>query len=179
MGPQQQMVGAAGVDLQNTRVAVQANRPAVAAILDRLHAGHGPIGEKRHHAVPVERRLEREPHRQSTIGGEPVGPPTAIAQFCGRGPEHLAHLAVELAQAPEPGGERHLRDRQVGVVQEPASEVGTTGSGQLVGSHAEVVVEQPAQVPRRDRETRSEAGLRALVQCAVNDQLHRATHQLG
>jgi hypothetical protein len=179
VGTEKQVVLTPWVHLQHTRPTVQANRSTVDTVLDRFHARHGAVGEERDDAVPVERRLEREPHGQPAVRGEPVGSTPTATKLAGRGPEHLAHGAIELAEAPKPGRERNIGDGQLGIVQEPAGEVGTTGPSQLIGSHAEVVVEQAPKMPRRDPEPCPEVRLCPFVEHSVDDELHRAAHQLG
>ena len=67
---------------------------------------------------------------------------------------------------------------QVGVVHEPAGEVGPTGPGQLVRRDAEVGGEQAAQVPARDAEARRQGGLGGAVEGAGQHQLDGPAHQL-
>jgi hypothetical protein len=45
------------------------------------------------------------------------------------------HGPVELPQAAEPGGERDIRNREVGVVEESPGEVRAPGLGQLIRAH--------------------------------------------
>jgi hypothetical protein len=129
--------------------------------------------------VPIERLLQWQPHHQATISGEPVGPTSTTAQFAGRGSEHLAHVTIELADAPESGRERHLGDGQVRVVQESTGEVGATRPGQHVRGDTEVFVEHAPQVTRGYRQTRAQGFLGAVIQHSVDDELHRPAYELG
>jgi hypothetical protein len=126
----------------------------------------------------VQRRGERQPHHQAAVGGEPVRAAAAVAQLDRRGPEDQPHLPVELAEAAEPGRERHVGDRQVGVVEQPAGEVRPPRAGELVRRHAEVLVEQPPQMARRQRQPGAEGGFGAGVQRAGDDQLDGAADHL-
>nr|WP_279580301.1 hypothetical protein [Fodinicola feengrottensis] len=56
--------------------------------------------------------------------------------------------------------------------------MGASGASQLVGRDAEVGEENPPQMPCRQGEPGSQIRLGAVVQCAVDDELHRAAHQL-
>ncbi len=100
VGAKQQMVFTPGVHFQHTRRAVQADRATIDPVLDRLHARHRPVSEERNDAVPVERRLEREAHRQPTVRDKPISSTPTVG-------------AIELTQTPEPGRERHIRDGQL------------------------------------------------------------------
>jgi hypothetical protein len=60
------------------------------------------------------------------VGGEPIVLLATFPELARCGPEHLSHRPVELAKAAEPSGEGHLRDRQVGVVEQAPGEVRTT-----------------------------------------------------
>ena len=135
--------------------------------------------EERRRRGPVEGRLERQPHRQAPVRGQPVSPPPAGPQLAGRRQEDLAHLPVELTQAGEPRRERHVAHGHVGVVEQPPGEVRPPRHGQLARSDAQVVVEDPPQVPGRDREPGPERRLGPGVQHSLDDQLDRTAHQLG
>jgi hypothetical protein len=177
VSPQQQVIRPAWVNLQHAGGAIEADRPAVHPPGHRLNARHRAAGEERRHRRPVEGRLERQPHGQPAVRGEPVGPAPTAPQLTGRRPEHLAHLPVELADTGESRRERHIRHGQVGVVKQPPGEVRAPRPGQLIGRHAQPAGEDPPQVPRRDRQPRPERGLGPAVQQAVDDQLYRAAEQ--
>ena len=100
------------------------------------------------------------------------------AQLARRLAEDLLAGAVELAQAAEAGGEGDLGDGQVGVVEQPAGEMHPRRARQPVGRHAHVRDEESAQVPGRDTEPLTQVGLASEVECAVEDQAHRAADQL-
>jgi hypothetical protein len=173
VGPQQQVAGSSRVNLQHAGGAIEADRPAVYAAGHRLDTGHRAVGEERSHRIPVEWRLEWQPHHQPAVGGEPVGPAAAVPQLAGRSPEYLAHLPVELADAGKSRRECHVRYGQVGVVKQPPGEVRAARPGQLIRGYAQMIIEDPPQMPRRDREPRPERCLAAGVQHAVDDQLNR------
>ena len=67
---------------------------------------------------------------------------------------------------------------EVGVLEQPASEVGAVAPRQLVGRGADVLDEEPPEVAHRHAERRAEVGLRTPVERAVGDQVHRPAHQL-
>lgn len=68
----------------------------------------------------------RHPAHEPAIGGEPIVPPVTCPEFARCRPECLSHRPIELAEAAEPGGEGHLRDRQVRVGEHAPGEVRTT-----------------------------------------------------
>jgi hypothetical protein len=70
-----------------------------------------------------------------------------LVRVARRGAENLAHLPVELTQAGKPRRERHVTHGQVGVVEQPPGEVRTPRHGQLAGSDAQLVMEDPPQMP--------------------------------
>jgi hypothetical protein len=61
--------------------------------------------------------------------------------------ERRANLIVELPDAAEPGGERDLRRREVGVVEQSPREVHAPRPRDLRRRGAEVLHEEPAELP--------------------------------
>src|SRR5439155_6644884 len=105
-----------GCELDHAGIAVDDDRPAVADAVHRLDAGNSPRAQLRDEPSPVERPLVGEPQREPAVGGQPVATPPPRPQRTRRVAEDLETDTVELPEAAEPGGERDLGDRQVGVV---------------------------------------------------------------
>jgi len=138
----------AGGDLEHAGSAGHADSAPVSSTIDCLDTRHHAGGEERAYRVPVVSRHCRQPQCEPAVGGEPVGAAPPVPQVGGRLAEHLPHRAVELAQAAEAGREGDVQDGEVGVVEQPASEMRSPGPGQLIGGHTEMRAEQPPQVPR-------------------------------
>ena len=85
-----------------------------------LHAWDRASGEVCDQRVPVERTVEREPQDEAAVGREPVRLAAASPQHPRRLAKRRLAGAIELAKAPEAGGEGDLGDRQIGVVEQPA-----------------------------------------------------------
>jgi hypothetical protein len=56
------------------RGAIEAYHPALHRARHRLDTGHRADGEESCHRIPIERRLQGQPHRQPAVCGEPAGP---------------------------------------------------------------------------------------------------------
>ena len=178
VGAQHEVVVAASPELEHAGVATDDDRASVRAAGDMLDAGDGTGREVGGHRLPVEEAAEGETQEEAAVGGEAVGLAAPGAQLARRLAEDLLARAVELAQAAEAGGESDLGDGQVGVVEQPAGEVHPRRARQPVGRHADVRVEESAQMPGRDTEPRAQVGLASLVEGAVEDEAHRAADQL-
>jgi hypothetical protein len=149
MRAEQQMVPASLPELEHPRVASDRDGPTVDPVRDLLDPWRRVRPEVGQDRGPVERALEWQAQQQATVGHQPVGLAASGAQHLGRGPEHLLARPVELAQAPEPGREGDLGDGEVGVVQQPASEMGPCRAGQPIGRHPEMGGEQATEMPAR------------------------------
>lgn len=178
-GAKDEMVVTAREQLQNPRVATEHDGPSVGPVGDVLDSRNGSRGEVGGHRVPVERSTERQPQRKAAVRHEAVRLAALGTQHTGRRAEDVPAGAVELAQAPEAGRVGDLGDRQIGVIQEPTSEVRPRGTGQPVGRHSEVSHEEATQVSPRHPEPSAELGLGPFVERAIEDQLHRAADQFG
>ena len=77
---------------------------------------------------------------------------------------------------PKPGGERDLRDRQVRFVEQLLREVHAPGQRHLDRRRAEMLQEQPPQVPRGDAEPIGEGIDAVAIERAFADQPQAARH---
>ena len=156
---QEEVVVAAGTELEHARLAADDDRAPVGVAFDGLDAGNRAGGEVRGQVRPVERAAVREAQEQAAVRDEPIRLAAAGAQLAGRLAEDVLAGTVELAQAAEAGRERDLGHGQVGVVEEPPREVDPGRARQPVRRHAQLLLEEPAQVTGRDTEARAEVGL--------------------
>ena len=175
---QEEVVVAAGSELEHAGPAADDDRSPVGVALDRLDAWDGAGGEVRGQVRPVERAAVREAQEQAAVRDETIRLATAGPQLAGRLAEDLLAGTVELAQAAEPGRERDLGHGQVGVVEEPTREVDPGRARQPVRRHAQLLLEEPAQVAGRDTEPRAEVGLARVIEGAVHDQAYGAADEL-
>lgn len=85
---------------------------AVRAVDDLLEARDQPGREERPQIDGVERLPVSQPQPEARMGVRGAAGPAA--QLAGRAAEDLAHGVVELPDAAEPGGERHVGECQFG-----------------------------------------------------------------
>jgi len=143
---QQQVVIPTRQELEHTRLAAGDDGAPVDLARDALDPGDGARLEVAGQRAPVEHPVVRQAQAEAVLSDQAVAPPAAGPQLPRGHPENVAARAVELAHAPEPGREGDLAHAQVGLVQEPAREVGARGASEAVGRHAEMRGEEPAQV---------------------------------
>jgi hypothetical protein len=160
--------------LDDPGVVVDQHGPAVADGRHVLDAGDRAGAQHAEHRVPRERGLERHPEREAAVGHQPVLDPATGPQLTGGSPEHFLAGAVELADAAEPGGEGQLGDRQVGVVEQTAGEMHPGGAGELVRGQAQVLAEQPSELPSGQAQASAEILLGAVVQGPIQNEPHGA-----
>ena len=179
VGPQHQVLGAAGLQFEHTGVTSNGDRAPVSGALHVLDARDGTRRQVANQRGPVQGAAKRHPQHQTTIGHQPVGRSPAGPQVAGPGAEDVVTGPVELADTAEPGREGHIGHGHVGVVQQSTGEVGAAGSSQLVGSDAHVMREQPPEMTARHSQARRQIVLGAPVQGPVGDELHGPAHQFG
>jgi hypothetical protein len=145
-------------------------------VLDARDRASGEIAE---HRVPVERPDERQPQGDAAVRDETVAGPAAGAKLAGGSAEHLPAGAVELTDAAETCSERDVSDREVGVIEEPASEVRSARASELVRRDPQMLLEQPAQMTGGDEQSGGEVVLGPAVQGPVDDELDRSADDFG
>ena len=163
-------------DGQQQRLPVQRHGHGVVAdasrerpVRDVLDGRQRPPGQEREHPVGAPGCLERKPQTQGR--GTPGGP--VPAQFARRSAKHPPQFVVAAAQAAVAGAQRHVRDRQVGVVEEPFCKREALHAGQALGRGAELPPEQPAQVPLAHPDRSGKCAYRVRVQESLLDGLER------
>ena len=161
-------------DRNRARRAADRDRALIPVVFDELHARRGAGGEKTDHLRPVVRR--------------PVGEAEAIAlrtidafarepsQLRWRARERAPHLAVESPQAAEARGERDLRDRQRRFVEQLFREVHAPGQRDFDRRRAEMLDEQPPQVPGGHAEAIGKLFHAVAIERAFADQSQRSRH---
>ena len=125
---------------------------------------------------------ERRAHRQPQVEGADAGrrtDPRPAAQLGGRGGVDLADGVVELADAGEAGGERHVAERhRRGLHEHPGrSAPGGPGQGQRPGP--ELGDEQAVEVPRGVAHPVGQPLDPVALDDAVGDQPHRPAGDVG
>ena len=148
---QQQVIATTGTELEHAGIAVKHDCSPIHAILHGLDSGNRTPRQIAQRCVPVERRVERQPKRQATIGDQSIVPSAALAQITGCRTEDVSHRSVEVPHTAEARRERDLCDGEIGVVQEASREMGAARIRQLRRGDTDVVAEQPAEVTCRYR----------------------------
>jgi hypothetical protein len=154
----------------------QIHHPVVRVTVHLLDPGQGAGGEE----------LQQRRHVQ----GCPVRQPQAdragtarrgllLPERTRRLREHLEQRVVELPHAAEPGGERDLREAQVGGLDQDPGGLRPLGPGQRQRSGAEFGGEHPVQVPLGVAEPARQPRHALAVDHAVTDQPHRTAHHVG
>jgi hypothetical protein len=141
-------------DLDRPHEAILQHGPAIGVGLDPLDAVDRARLQEREHRVPVVRRTVGEAHGDADLADRAFGqgmhrfPP----QRAWRPLEQLLEGLVEAPHAAEPGGQRDLRHRQAGVVDQLLGEQHAPGLRHGDGRGAEMLVEQAPQLPLADAE---------------------------
>ena len=144
-----------------------------------FHAGNrtrSVVGQER---AEVEGRHVGDGQRQAAVDAGPFAPPALRAQLAGREPEEGGHGPVQLPRPAEAGRSRDGVERQVGLVDQPAGEVGAPGSGDGTRRGADVQFEQPSQVPGAVAHVGGECPLVVVIEEAVGDAQQCGGHGLG
>ena len=130
-----------------------------------------------HGGLPLERRVEGQAERQSTIRDQPITLTTALAQITRRSTEDVPHRSVEVPDTAEAGREGDLCDRQVGIVEQAPREMCATGMSELRRRDTDVFCEQSSEVTRRHGEAPAQGRLTVVVERACDDQPDRTADQ--
>ena len=86
---------------------------------------------------------------------------------------------MQLPRPAETGRSRDRVERQVGLVDQPAGEVGAPGSSDGTRRGADVQFEQPSQMPGAVAHVRGECVLVVIIEEAVRDSQQRGSHRFG
>jgi len=86
---------------------------------------------------------------------------------------------VQLPRPAEAGRSRDGVERQVGLVDQPAGEVGAPGSGDGTRRGADVQFEQPSQMPGAVAHVGGECPLVVIIEKAVGDSQQRGSYRFG
>src|SRR6185312_271105 len=117
---------------------------------------------------------------QHDRAADPLGRPAPGPAQLGRGHgEHGPDRVVELADAGEPGRDRHVGDPQAGGLQQQPRGLRALGPGHGHRAGADLGDQLPVQVPLAVAEPVGQAGHALPVDHAVADQPHRPAHQVG
>src|SRR6266516_6644202 len=116
--------------------------------------------------------------QQAAVSDQAIGDSAAGPELARRGAKHVPASPIELANAAEARGKGDVRDRQVGVVEESAGEMGPPRAGKLIRRHAHVLEEQPTQMPSGDEQARAQIFLGLAVEGPVHDELYSPTDQI-
>ena len=158
----------------------------VGAVGTRLDGGQRAGREELEHRGRVEGAPAREAEPDGLARGAVTCRPPPEGRSGGTGAqpargvgEDLAHRLVALAHAGESGGERDLRDREVGRLQQDAGGLAALGAGQgqRPGSHlgGDEAIELAGAVP----ETAGQTFDALAVHDAVTDEAHGPRHHVG
>lgn len=129
--------------------------------------------------APAQLAVVEESGGQSAVGDESIPSSTSSAEVLRGAMEDAPHLAVELADSSESGGERQLGDGEVGVVEQAAGEVSANRARQIARADTKFRQAAAAKVSGRHPEPVGEIRFGAVVECAVEDQGHCATDQVA
>ncbi len=173
--------GHAVVELEHhpARSVREAQGAGVPARPPGLHAWHSVGGEEGEHLVGGVRRAHGQPQLEGA-GRRCAGPtPPGGAELGGRGGVDLADGVVELADAGEPGGERHVAEGHRRGLHEHPRGLRPAGPGQGERPGPELGDEQPVEVPRGVAHPVREPLDPVALDDPVGDQPHRAAGDVG
>ena len=174
-----EVIWPAAAYLECAGIAVDHDRAPVGATGHILDTGDRPRPEEAQGLLPRERSGEPDPEPEAAVRDEAIGDPPPCSKLARRGAEDLPDGSVELSQAPEPRCERDIRHGEVGVIEEPASEMGTARARQLRRSHADLILEETPQVARRETEPGGDRILAGHLDIAAHHEPDAPAHQLG
>ena len=169
----------AAANLEGARIAVDHDGAPVGASAHVLDTHGRTSRQEAEGCFPRKRTGEPDTQRQAAVRDEAIGDTPACAELARRGPEDLLDGAVELPQAAETRGERDLGHGEIGIVEEPASEVGAAGAPQLRGRHADLILEETAEVSRRQPEPRGDGSFARHVDTPTHHEPDAPAHELG
>ena len=130
-----------------------ATRARVDAVLDPLDAGDGARARgSASIAGPVVGRRDRRRRSVTPVAVGATLRDAGAAQRAGRAVEELLEGLVEAPHAAEAGGQRHLGHRQARLVDQLLGEQHAPGLGDRDRRGAEMLLEQPPQLPLADAE---------------------------
>ena len=135
--------------------AAVADAPAVDPSRDRLDAGDRARLAVLEHAGEVVRARVRQAHCQRRLARRPrarLRVARRVADRIGRAAERARDGGTQPAGAAEAGGVREVFERQVGLVEQPAREVDALAHQHRARRGAQVLGEQPPEVPLADAE---------------------------
>jgi hypothetical protein len=179
MRPKEQVISSSARDLEHAGVPVDRDRASIGAIRHLLYTLDRSSREVPEHRGPIERGPEGQPKHQSAVSDQSVALASAGPKLPRGGMEHITARPIHLPDAAEAGCERDVRDREVRVIEQPAGEMGSARSRQLIGGDAEMLEEQSAEVASGDEQPGTEVVLRSAVEGAVEDELNGPADELG
>ena len=164
----------------------QAHPALDADVGDPFDARHGVVGEVAQHAHAVEGGASGEAQGDGRAGTDSAlrrrrGATLATREGaqCARGQVvDLPHGVVELPDAAEPARERHLRGGQLGAGEQRAGRFRAVRAGESEGAGAEFRRHDAREMPRAVAEVRGETRHAVALDHAVEDEPHRAPHEI-
>ena len=140
-----------GPTVMTPSVAADGDGAGVLLARDRLDAGDSAQGEKREHSRPVIGRLVGQAQRHGAGRAHRLVGALQPAQGARRAVVELLEGLVEPPHAAEAGGHRHLGHRQARLADQLLGQQHPPGLGHRDGGGAEMLPEQPPQLPARRR----------------------------
>ncbi len=173
-----QRVTVAGLDTDGPLQTVELNGSGVTAGADMLDAGNGALAQKVDHRRPVVGRMIAQ--RQNDLPLRPGGTIrlASAPQFTRRSAEQRLEGLVETANAAEARRERHLGHRQTRLMNKLLGQQNAAGLRHGNRRRAEMLAEQPPQLPFADAEAACQSIDIGFVQRAKLDQAERARHRV-
>ena len=155
------------------------DQSAIAVLIHALHARRGAHREEIAQVIPIVGRPIGEGERHLVTGSAQRRPAALAAQLPRRPAIGVAEGIVEPAEAPEPGGERNLRHRQIALIDQPLREMQPARLGDRQRRSADMLQEEPIEVPRANTDTRGELPDTDLIERAFVDEAQRPSHDRG
>jgi hypothetical protein len=176
-------------DRDRPRLAIDGDGAAIPGSVHGLDARRGARRQERDERLPVVRRAVAEAKPVTVrLRDRPLRPPPLARCGASSGeagePAQLrrcscvgaSHLAVEPAQAAKAGRDRHLREWQLRLVEQLLCRLHAARQRDVDGRGAEVLHEEPAQVPRGHAQAIRESIDALAVERAITNQPQRAGH---
>src|SRR5690606_34213299 len=135
---------------------------AVTGLVHGFCTGQGPYAEEREQSVPVERRAVAERKTKTLPGNIAARGPSPECPW--RHPVPLTERGIEAAEALEATGKGDAGYRKRRVGQQALGEKQAVGLRQLTGSHPELPLKHPPQMPRRDAKVGSKLRYTAAIE---------------